>query len=1193
MEYRPFKFSPIFSPDQDLEIANRIHILVVPVGNISQTTFKYYLNQLKRTSRVKRESLNLKILIAPKSQDKRQKRAFNHGDIYLKYIHGEFLPNEWSDFHLYKKVFCIVGIAHCPKSPNLRKLYQNFLDIVQRFKTSSPLVWRCIAFEPPEELQDPMLKNLYPIPMVQNVDHLMFYLDRIVADMITDLNTQFQKEIKIPVSKLDLIQINTDNLKSNSESNILKKAKSPRRKKVIADYALLSGQWEDAKIFYKDAMDQLHSLSDWVYYAGCVENLCCARILLEKEKNGEKLGAKFVKEIREKQKDAILIYDKKKAFVLKIESLIKLAQFLLKHGNQEDRETILTSLGGAYSHTNELEFLEQILLLSLLASLYSAVGYKRKVSFFLRETAIRYKQLKRWELFHNYLLYSTKFFQLENLLYCIENKTMVTAHPVKKFVKKTKKWSTLQIAILMDLILAAKSLNDNIKIIEYSIFLLKIFYNELYSTEQKKIFFDLKLASLGIPPQTRINMHGFPQIISIDLVYPMKDDIPIEIESDESEKIFIFNPEEKKKKNLLLAKLINTRVCGELINFKVTIENPFHFDIIIEKITLKTDKKTVQSFPIQVNVPALSKKKDIILSIKVLEPQKQLSIIGCEIEFLNLIFVHPFKKTITVVKELPRLGVTVVNSNKLNLLEGQFYESGLVLQNISSQVISRIFIQKTIVRDKLHKYPVNGHFEKYYSRPIIDWKKEIIKKNLPLKPGENFYLPLLFCARKFIDKVILSIRYEGKIENNKNDDHGGGSNNKVANEEEKVEEVKEEVKEEVNEEAKDGVKVNEREEVNEEEKEKEQQYYRSFEIPFELKIREGISIKNFNFIKPDFSIFSNKKKKKNSEIPSMLMSLELKNHNNNVFTINCRVLNNIITQLLNKQSRHGVDGDGDGDGDEINLINYNEKDENSHRNGNENENENENENDHNFLNKNIILNYQKTEFHQKIILEPYSEKRIIVPIPRFNIPNTNISGISTDVLIENYMQINHVRPNKEQIIGMFKKTNLKCILMKTVAINWISDLKHFGQVPLYSLKNFNTIINKIDSHSIISTIIIPKNKSLQLNKFEQIKINLKNVTNILIKINFSLEIRLGGKNCIKNIFESDINTDYLENTEKNILWVGSLKENQITIPPSGSYHHSVFISFVKRGRYFLNVKVTYPEKKISYNSRIPTIIEIK
>ncbi|KAJ3434574.1 trafficking protein particle complex subunit [Anaeramoeba flamelloides] len=1189
------KYSPIFYPTQEIEISSCVHLLVVPVGKISATTFKYYLDQIKKVSMIQRESLNLQTLGTS------QNKQYNDGNISLKYLDGCYVPNEWSDFHLYKKVFGIIGISHFPKSPNFKQIYSDFISEVDKFKTNGPFISRCFSFDPPENIEDPMLSGFYPIPMVTTIEHLYFYLERLIADMLTELISQFRTEMKIPLNKIETISIQTDKSKTNSDNNILKKLKLARRKKTIADYHLLSGEYKDSEDLYTNSMIQFNNLSDTMFYACSFENLCCIKFKIEqlKNKNG-KLSEKIVKEINDDLKKIIELYEKKKIFVLIVEVHLRLAHFLLKHGARSDRNQIIESLSSAYSYFNNFDPVEQILLVKNLVSFYSLVGYKRKVSFFLRQTALCHQKFKNWQIFHDYLLYSCKYFQLEELLELIENdnknegvnhdtsdqnqKKKTNPKKQKSFndLQKINKWTNLQKTILFDLLKATRYTNNYKRFIQYCIFILKIFYKTIPTEKQLKLFQNLKLVTSYLSMGTEINMYAFPPVESIKLINSNIDgDEPIKIQKEKNQDIFIFTPKEQKKQKKSSKgkgnhkngnseddddKVID-KTCNELINFEIIVSNPFDFDLILERVSLvprANEKENFIIYPLRITLPSNTKRQSIVLAIKALKPINDLQISFCEICLLGIKYLHPLQlnERINVIPPLPKMIISISSNNYINTYEEQIIDNVLKFENVGKKIIYKIKIDKNIIREKIHKYPKFAPYEQYYATKILDWDNTIIEENLPLLPGESFYLPFKLCARKYVEEIQFLVKYYGNYKNDLID-------NKDLDE-----------------------------------------YYHLIKIPFRLNTKASIQILSFELIKNRMVTDSNNLKR-----DSYLIIAEFKNLSKFNFVLNCKVRNNDNLRFyhLNKNKNKNTKGKMGGlngvTNDKMNNIKKTKYIESK----NISENNDEQSSIHskltkhklqkikkiqnmpnskklkinNVQNKNITINRKKFkrdhekydessievmnnkyEYEREIIIESHCEKRIIIPISNFNLPEEDISGIPPEILLDHYLAINHYRPNKKESFELMQKNNIKCLLLQKIEINWVSNLQNFGEIPLYSMQISQSTYNILKPSQYLTSVRLPN--YIELFKFYPIKLSIKNITSETLTLDFVILFESGGNTISNNFYH--IHSNFLKTPEKKLLWVGALSMSNIKLLPDSVFEHQIVVSFLIHGQYLITVK---------------------
>lgn len=132
-------------PDVSIETSRMIRVAVLPIGPIPPSLFRDYASML---------FLHHKIDLSTISSfyTEHQKSPFAHqpwdsnGSLRFKFIVGGSPPSPWEDFQSNRKTLAVIGICHCPSSPDLGLVAEQFAVACKGY--SSSLVQRCFAFAP-------------------------------------------------------------------------------------------------------------------------------------------------------------------------------------------------------------------------------------------------------------------------------------------------------------------------------------------------------------------------------------------------------------------------------------------------------------------------------------------------------------------------------------------------------------------------------------------------------------------------------------------------------------------------------------------------------------------------------------------------------------------------------------------------------------------------------------------------------------------------------------------------------------------------------------------------------------------------------------------------------------------------------------------------------------------------------------
>lgn len=127
-----------------MESGCMIRIAVVPVGEVPQRQLRDYVAMLVRHREVEMSAMS-------SFYTEHQKSPFAHqpwesGCLRFKFMVGGSAPSPWEDFQSNRKILALVGLSHCPSSPDLLLLSHQFASLSKSY--SSALVHRCFAFSP-------------------------------------------------------------------------------------------------------------------------------------------------------------------------------------------------------------------------------------------------------------------------------------------------------------------------------------------------------------------------------------------------------------------------------------------------------------------------------------------------------------------------------------------------------------------------------------------------------------------------------------------------------------------------------------------------------------------------------------------------------------------------------------------------------------------------------------------------------------------------------------------------------------------------------------------------------------------------------------------------------------------------------------------------------------------------------------
>lgn len=127
-----------------IETSSMIRVAVLPIGSVPPTLLRDYLSMLLRHQLIPLSAIS-------SFYTEHQKSPFAHqpwdsGSLRFKFILGGDPPSPWEDFQSNRKILAVIGICHCPSSPDLDSAFDEFNAACKGYP--SALVERCFAFCP-------------------------------------------------------------------------------------------------------------------------------------------------------------------------------------------------------------------------------------------------------------------------------------------------------------------------------------------------------------------------------------------------------------------------------------------------------------------------------------------------------------------------------------------------------------------------------------------------------------------------------------------------------------------------------------------------------------------------------------------------------------------------------------------------------------------------------------------------------------------------------------------------------------------------------------------------------------------------------------------------------------------------------------------------------------------------------------
>lgn len=131
-------------PDVSIESSCMIRVAVLPIGTVPPTLLRDYNSMLLRHQVIPLSASSSFYTEHQKSPFTNQ--PWDTGSLRFKFVLGGAPPSPWEDFQCSRKILAVIGICHCPSSPDIDVVVDEFNAACRSY--NSALVKRCFAFSP-------------------------------------------------------------------------------------------------------------------------------------------------------------------------------------------------------------------------------------------------------------------------------------------------------------------------------------------------------------------------------------------------------------------------------------------------------------------------------------------------------------------------------------------------------------------------------------------------------------------------------------------------------------------------------------------------------------------------------------------------------------------------------------------------------------------------------------------------------------------------------------------------------------------------------------------------------------------------------------------------------------------------------------------------------------------------------------
>ncbi|KAJ4827245.1 hypothetical protein Tsubulata_015208 [Turnera subulata] len=771
-------------PDVSIETLCMIRIAVLPIGPVPPGILRDYHSMFLRHHTIPLSAISSFYTEHQKSPFANQ--PWDSGSLRFKFVLGGAPPSPWEDFQSHRKTLAVIGLCHCPSTPDLDSALLLFSSACRPY--SSALVHRCFAFCPADsQLEDggnkgETLRMFPPADRETQEIHLQTMMQEIAASLLME----FEKWVLQAESAGTIFKTPLDSQATLSSEEVIKakKRRLARAQKTIGDYCLLAGSPVDANAHYSTALELSRLTADYFWYAGALEGSVCALLIDRMGQEDEVLED----EVKFRYNSVILHY--KKSFIqenaqrvsplsFELEATIKLARFLCRRDMSKDVVDLLTS--AADGAKSLIDASDRLVLYIEVARLFGTLGYHRKAAFFSRQVAQLYlQQDNRLAAISamQVLAMTSKAYRVQSKAsssHSYENKEISPSHsdsgkvhPQLVVSLYESQWSTLQMVVLREILLSAVRAGDPLAAWSAAARLLRSYYPLITPAGQNGLASALGNASERLPSGTRCADPALPfvRLFSCPL-HPSQMDIIKRNPAREDwwagaapSGPFIYTPFSKGQSNDS-SKQDLIWIVGEPVQVFVELANPCGFDLRVDSIYLSAHSGNFDAFPISVDLPPNSSK--VITLSGIPTSVGPVTIPGCIVHCFGVITEHLFRDVdnlllgaaqglvlsdpfrccgsaklrnvsfpnISVVPPLPLLVSHIVGGDgAIALYEGEIRDVWISLANAGTVPVEQAHIS------------ISGKNQE----SIVSIPNETLKSALPLKPGAEVILPVTLKA---------------------------------------------------------------------------------------------------------------------------------------------------------------------------------------------------------------------------------------------------------------------------------------------------------------------------------------------------------------------------------------------------------------------------------------------------------------
>lgn len=611
-----------------VEGGSMIRVAVVAIGEMPAAHLRDYVSMLVQHTRIPLSSFSPYYTEHQKSPFSQQ--PWESGSLMLKFMVGGAARSPWEDFQAHRKILGVIGLCHCPLTPEISTAYEQFLTICKAYPSAQ--VTRCFAFHPTEaqiEADDEKKKEFLVMFPSTDRQGLKIHMQTLMQDFAASLLMAFESWV-LHLKPAGLTTPLDSQVSLNSDE-VNKKRKLGRVQKTMGDYCLLAGSPSDANSHYYTAIELARLTGDTLWQAGAIEGYACATVL---NRAGHK-DYMLEQEVQYRYVEVIQLYRRATALSFELEATLKLARFLCR--KELAKEVVELVMGAVEWSKSLMDASDRLVVNVEAARIFAAIGYDRKAAFYGRQVALLYQQQhSHWA--------AVSALQVMSL----------TAESYKCLSKaegrdrQVGEWSTLQVDVLYDMLSAAVRAGDALAAWNAAARLLRNHYPLIPPSSQLTLANALSMSAERLAPGTRSSDPAIPfvRLHSYTAMPADREIVKRTATKNEwwmgrtSTGPFIYTPFTAKGD-------VNTRipvtwVVGEPVEVLVELANPCVFEVTVESISLSVEHDQFEAFPVSVTLPVSSGQ---VLSLSGLPlAVGSLTVRGCIVKCYGVVTEHLFEE---------------------------------------------------------------------------------------------------------------------------------------------------------------------------------------------------------------------------------------------------------------------------------------------------------------------------------------------------------------------------------------------------------------------------------------------------------------------------------------------------------------------------------------------------------------------